>query len=105
MGVEFTNDLLRKVFQVVKYCTGSQSFVTRKSGGHFYIALKGSETFETRNMVKVLHYGISKSLSEESLSDAGSMIELGMTSFPEDTQDLWELFEKPEEKKLRKIIE
>jgi len=105
MGVEFTNDLLRKVFQVVKYCTGSQSFVTRKSGGHFYIALKGSETFETRNMAKLLHYGISKSLSEESLSDAGSMIELGMTSFPEDTQDLWELFEKPEEKKLKKIIE
>jgi hypothetical protein len=31
------------------------------------------------------------------------MIELGMVNFPEDTYDLWNLFEKKEEKKLKKF--
>ena len=104
MGVEPTNNIIRKVFQVVKYYAGSQSFITRKGGGHFYIALKGSETFETRNTVKLLQHAISKSLSEEGLSSgAGNVIESTMTSFPEDTGDLWKLFEKKEEKKAKKI--
>ena len=104
MGVESTNDLIRKVFQIVKYYAGSQSFITRKGAGHFYIALKGSESFETRNTVKLLHHAISKSLSEERLSSgAKDMIELGMVNFPEDTDDLWNLFEKKEEKKLKKF--
>ncbi len=103
-GVEGTNDILRKVFQVMKYCAGSQSFITRKSGGHFYIALKGSEIFEIRNMVKLLNHTIVKSLSEERISESGGMLQLGVTSFPEDSGDLWELFEKVE-KKLKKIID
>ncbi len=104
-GVHFTNDLLRKVLQVVKYCAGSKSFVTRKSGGHFYIALKDAETFETRNMLKFLNHAIAKSLSEERLSDTAGTVELGMVSFPEDTRELWRLFEKQEEKKFKKIID
>jgi hypothetical protein len=88
----------------VKYYAGNQSFITRKGAGHFYIALKGSETFETRNMIKLLHHAITKSLSEERLSSgARDMIELSMVNFPEDTGDLWNLFEQREEKKLKKF--
>lgn len=97
-GVEGTNELLRKVFQVMKYCAGSQSFITRKSGGHFYIVLKGSEIFEIRNMVKLLNHTIVKSLSEEKLSETGGMLQLSMASFPEDSGNLWELFEIVERK-------
>jgi len=104
MGVESTNNIIRRVFQVVKYYAGSQSFITRKSGGHFYIALKGSETFETRNMMKLLQHAISKSLSEDRVSSGvKDMIELDMTSFPGDTEDLWKLFETKEEKKSKKF--
>ena len=104
MGVESTNNIIRKVFQVVKYYAGSQSFITRKGGGHFYIALKGSETFETRNMVKLLQHAISKSLSEEGLpSGTGNVVESTMMSFPGDTGDFWKLFEPKEEKKAKKI--
>ncbi|HVN96979.1 MAG TPA: GAF domain-containing protein [Syntrophorhabdaceae bacterium] len=105
MGVEFTDNLLRKVLQVVKYCTGSKSFVTRKSGGHFYVAVKGNETFETRNMLKFLHHAISKSLSEEKLSDMGNKVEIAVANFPDDTRDLWKLFDKQKETKFRKIID
>jgi GGDEF domain-containing protein len=104
IGVESTNNLIRKVFQIVKYYAGGQSFITRKTGGHFYIALKGSETFETRNMIKLLHHAISKSLSEEGLSSGvKDMIELSMANFPGDTEDLWKLFETTEEKKPKKF--
>jgi GGDEF domain-containing protein len=104
IGVESTNNIIRKVFQIVKYYAGGQSFIARKGGGHFYIALKGSQTFETRNMVKLLQHAISKSLSEERLSlSARDMIELDIASFPEDTEDLWNLFEKKEEKKPKKF--
>jgi GGDEF domain-containing protein len=95
IGVEPTNNLIRKVFQVMKYYAGNQSFITRKGGGHFYIAVKGNETFETRNMVKLLHHALSKSLSEEKLSSgAKDMIELNIAGFPEDTADLWKFFDK-----------
>ncbi len=40
MGYEFTNDLLQKVFQVIRHCVGSNSFISRKGGGHFYILLR-----------------------------------------------------------------
>ena len=104
MGIEQANNIIRKVFQVVKYYAGSQSFITRKGGGHFYIALKGSETFETRNTVKLLQLAISKSLSEEGLSSGtGNVVESTMTSFPGDTGDFWKLFETKEEKKAKKI--
>jgi len=87
----------------VKYYAGSQSFITRKGGGHFYIALKGSETFETRNTVKFLQHAISKSLSEEGLpSGTGNVVESTMMSFPGDTGDFWKLFEPREEKKAKK---
>jgi len=105
MGVAATNDLLQKVFQVMKYCAGGKSFIARKNGGHFYIALKGSEVFETRNMMKLLNHAISKSLSDERTAESGGAIEFGMASFPEDARDLWDLFAKPEEKRLKKNID
>ena len=55
-------------------------------------------------MVKLLHHAISKSLSEERLSSGvKDMIELSMANFPEDTEDLWKLFETKEEKKPKKF--
>jgi len=105
MGSEGTNDLLRRLCQVIRYCAGGKAFVTRKGGGRFFVLLKGGETFETRNMMKLLYHAIGKSLSEEGLSTGAGMIELGTASFPDDSSDLWELFDRIEEKKIRKFIE
>ncbi len=99
MGVESTNDLIRKVFQVIKYYASDQSFITRKSAGHFYIALRGSEVFETRNTLKLLNHAINKSLSEERLSSGvKDVIEFNMASSPGDIDDLWNFFEKIEKR-------
>ncbi len=95
IGVEATNDQIRKVFQIVKYYAGNRSYIARKGGGHFYIVLREIETFEARNKVKLLQHAVGKSLSEEGLSSgAKDGIELNMMNFPEDGEDLWKFFEK-----------
>ncbi len=105
MGAEGTNDLLRKVCQVIRYCAGGNAFVARKSGGRFFVLLRGGETFETRNMMKLLYHAVGKSLAEQGLSAGAGVVELGTVSFPDDSPDLWELFDRIEEKKIRKFIE
>lgn len=105
IGSAGTNDLLRRLFQVIRHCAGSKSFVARKGGGCFLVLLRDGETFETRNMMKLLYHAIGKILTEEGLSAVAGMIELGMASFPDDSPDLWELFDRIEEKKIRKFIE
>lgn len=105
MGCEGANDLLRRICQVIRYCAGGKAFVARKSGGRFYILLKGGESFETRNMMKLLYHAIGKSLSEEGLSMGAGMIEMGTVNFPDDSSDPWELFERIEDRKIRKFIE
>lgn len=105
MGYEFTHNLLRRIFQVIRYSAGSQGYISRKGGGRFYIAVKGSDVVESRNMIKLIQHTAQKILSEERISDRGDLVECGMCLFPEDGKDLWELFEKVEEKKHRKIIE
>lgn len=99
MGVESTNELIRKIFQVIKYYGSDQSFIARKGGGHFYVVLKGGETYETRNTLKLLNHAINKSLSEERLSSGiKDVIELNVTGFPGDIDDLWNFFEKIEKR-------
>jgi GGDEF domain-containing protein len=105
MGCEGTNAFLRRICQVIRYCAGGSSFVARKNGGRFFVLLKGGEAFETRNMIKLLYHAIGKSLVEEGLSMGCGIIEIGTVNFPDDSSDPWELFERIEEKKIRKFIE
>ena len=104
-GAEFGNNILRKVFQVIKYCSGGQSYVTRRSGGHYYVMLKGAEVFESRNTAKLLHHAVGKSLAEEKLSDGQSMVEVNTVDFSGTVQDIWGVFEKNVEKRLTNIID
>lgn len=102
IGIEATNSLLKRVYQVIKYYAGDYSFICRKGGGRFIIMVKGKEAFETRNMIKLLNHAITKSLSEEQLSDGRDDVEIGMSRYPEDAQDIWGLLEKAENKTIRK---
>jgi GGDEF domain-containing protein len=105
LGCDGTNHLLRRICQVIRYCAGGKTFVARKNGGRFFVLLKGGETYETRNMMKILYHAIGKSLAEEGLSPGSGVIELGTVSYPDDSSDPWELFDRIEEKKIRKYIE
>lgn len=99
MGFEFTNGLLRKVFKIIRHCVGSQAFITRKGGGHFYVLLKDNGMVDIKNVLKILHYTINKGMSEEKLTEKMDVVESGVSSFPEESRDLWELFERAEARK------
>ena len=101
MGYEFTNGLLQKVFQVIRHCVGSNSFISRKGGGHFYILLKGRETIDARNIVKILNYTIAKNISEDIQIDQKNLTEMGVSHFPEDSKNLWELLDRAKNRKIR----
>lgn len=101
MGYEFTNRLLQKVFQVIRHCVGGNSFISRKGGGHFYVLLRGRETVDTRNIVKILNYTIAKHISEEIPVDQKNMTEMGMSHFPSDSTNLWELLDRARNVKIR----
>jgi GGDEF domain-containing protein len=101
MGYEFTNGLLQKVFQVIRYCVGSNTFISRKGGGHFYILLRGSEAIDARNILKILNYTISKNVSEEVAIDQKTMTEMGISHFPDDSKNIWELLDQAKDRKIR----
>jgi GGDEF domain-containing protein len=102
MGLSYTNNLLKKVFQIVRYCVGGQAFITRKGGGHFYVLLRSDERVEVKNIMRILNYTINKSIAEEKISDISSGLESGITRFPEDgIVSIWELLNRAEGKKDR----
>ena len=101
MGYEFTNGLLQKVFQVIRHCVGSNSFISRKGGGHFYVILRGKDALDARNVLKILNYTISKNISEDVTVDQKTMTEMGISHFPDDSKDLWELLDRAKDRKIR----
>lgn len=101
MGYEFTNGLLQKVFLVIRHCAGSNSFISRKGGGHFYILLKGREAIDARNILKILNYTIAKNISEDITIDQKNLTEMGVSHFPEDSKNLWELLDRAKDRKIR----
>jgi GGDEF domain-containing protein len=101
MGYEFTNGLLQKVFQVIRHCAGGNSFISRKGGGHFYILLKGREAIDARNILKILNYTIAKNISEDINIDQKNLTEMGVSHFPDDSKNLWELLDRAKDRKIR----
>jgi GGDEF domain-containing protein len=99
MGYESADRLLQKVYHVILYCTGSRAFVARKSGGHFYALVRGKEAAEIKNVLKVLHHTIARSISEETASEQKGVVDIGVASFPDDGTNLWDLFERVSSKR------
>jgi GGDEF domain-containing protein len=96
MGYVFTNELLKKVFQVIRYYVGSHAFIARQGGGHFYILIKNIDIIELRNITKILHYTLNKSLSEEKVIESNNLVKTGLSTYPGDGADLWEVMEAAE---------
>jgi GGDEF domain-containing protein len=102
MGYDFTNELLRKVSQVVRYCVGgSAGVVTRKGGGHFYVLMRGNKGVNVENILRIVHYTVIRSMPEEEVPDKGEPVESGLATFPEDSRSLWDLLEKADSKSHR----
>lgn len=100
MGLDFTNKLLKKVFHIIKNCVGTRAYVARKRGGHFSVLLKDSDVMEISSILRVLHYSIAKGLAEEKVDNIMNDAEIGISSFPEDSTDIWGLLDKAGHKKI-----
>ncbi len=94
LGHDYANRLLKKVFQVIRYCAGGKALVTRKGGGHFYVLLRGNGILEVNNVLKVMGYTIRKSLAEEKWLEAVGNLETGVARYPDDGNDLWDLLDR-----------
>jgi GGDEF domain-containing protein len=100
MGLSYTNNLLKKVFKIIRYCVGGQAFITRKSGGHFYVLLRSDERIDLKNIMRILDYTINKSITEENIPDISGGVETGIARFPEDgIFSTWELLNRAEGRK------
>jgi diguanylate cyclase (GGDEF)-like protein len=102
MGYEFTDNLLRKVFHVIRYSVGRNAVIAREGGGHFYIIIRDNRIVELHNVLKILHYTITKNISEEKVIENATLVESGMSNFPEDGDNLWELIAKAKDHGIRK---
>jgi len=99
-GLSYTNNLLKKVFKIIRYCVGDQAIITRKSGGHFYVLIKRTnENIKLENIIRILDHTIKKALAEENIQEISCTMETGMASLPEDGMvNIWELINKAEGK-------
>ena len=100
IGLHATNALLKKVFQIIKYCVGDQSFISRRGGGQFFVLLRSDGRVEVKSIARILNYTVSKGISEEEVSEISGSLEIGTASFPEDgATNIWDLLEKAEGRK------
>jgi len=94
-GYEFTNNVIKKVFQIIRYCVGENALITRKGGGHFYVFLKGSSEQEAKNMLKILNYTILKSIFHGEDHGEKVAIESHLASFPDDgISNIWDILDR-----------
>jgi GGDEF domain-containing protein len=92
MGTKFTDGLLMRISDTIRYCAGSRASVTRKSGGHFYVMLRDNGVTDARNVCKILQYTVAKSMANETPAGESPVVESGLACFPADTSNPWELF-------------
>lgn len=100
LGIYSTDIFLKKVFNIIRQCLGNNAVITRKSGGHFYALIGIQERPGAKNALKVLNKIVCKNLFEEKKLDIDDVIESGLSFFPEDADNLWELISKADKTKI-----
>ena len=77
MGLNFTNNLIKRVFHIIKNCVDSRSYISRRGGGRFCILLKGDDVYQTKNILRILHYSILKCLERKRLINLYAILKPG----------------------------
>ncbi|HPN97756.1 MAG TPA: hypothetical protein PLX88_04145, partial [Syntrophorhabdaceae bacterium] len=85
---------------IIKNCVDSRSYISRRGGGRFCILLKGDDVYQTKNILRILHYSILKCLEEEKIDKSICNIETGVSYFPDDGLSMWGMLEKTEKGKV-----
>lgn len=99
MGINFANNLIKRVFHIIKNCVDSNSYISRKGGGRFCVLIKDGDANQINNILRILHYSILKCLEEERVDSSICNVEIGVSRFPEDGLNVWGMLEKIEQNK------
>jgi GGDEF domain-containing protein len=95
MGIEQAEALLVRVFDVLRYCAGTRVPIGRR-GARFYLLITDNDGADPVNLLKITQHTIKKSVAKDAPVDAGDFIESGVARFPDDSRDLWQLFDRAE---------
>jgi GGDEF domain-containing protein len=97
LGIKAADAILGSMHQGIRYCMEKDAVIARSGEGHFYVAVKGAETPEGENVLKILRFTILRNLSSEVTVEKRD-IEIGTARFPKDGEDLWELLDIAEDR-------
>ncbi|HOJ43797.1 MAG TPA: diguanylate cyclase, partial [Syntrophorhabdaceae bacterium] len=100
LGIAFTDMFLNKVYNAIRQCLGNNVIVTRKSGGHFYALVDINERLNTKNALMVLNKIISKNLADEKRFEVEHIVDSGISFYPEDAKNIWELLNRADNTKI-----
>jgi hypothetical protein len=67
-----------------------------RRGARFYLLIMDSDGADPVNLLKITQHTIRKSVAKDAPIDAGDFIESGVARFPDDSRDLWQLFDRAE---------
>ena len=100
LGVEAADRLLRAMFQSIEQCLGKTAAVTRTGGSHFYAVSRDPQAIEPENLVRILNYTLQSAITDDRIQTKGTL-QIGVTGFPEDGENVWTLLNKADERRKR----
>jgi diguanylate cyclase (GGDEF)-like protein len=100
LGVEAADRLLRAMFQSIEQCLGKTGTVTRAGGSHFYAVSRDPQAIEAENLARILNYTIQSAITDDRIQTKGAL-QIGVTGFPEDDENVWTLLSKADERRER----
>jgi GGDEF domain-containing protein len=98
LGIDGTDDLLRTMNQAIEYCMGRNAIITRSGKGRFYVALPGGNVPEGENVLNILKFTVLARITNEAKVAAKNVVEIGVSYFPRDANDLWTLMDKAKDR-------
>jgi GGDEF domain-containing protein len=103
LGIEKVDAMLRRMYQGIEYCMGKNAIITRSGKGHFYIALPGGDVPEEENILNILKFSVLSQIGEDGSVASKRGIEIGVSHFPRDGQDLWTLIDRAAERGKKSV--
>lgn len=96
IGIEKTNEFLKKVAHLIKYHFGEDAIVTRKSGGSFYVLSREKENPE--KLIETVKISLLKIGEEEAFTKIEDLFDCWVFSYPEQAKTISDLLKKLEKK-------
>jgi GGDEF domain-containing protein len=101
LGIDYTDDLLRTMYQAIEYCMGRNAIITRSGKGRYYVALPGGDVPERENVLNILKFTVLSRIADEIKVVTKNVVEIGVSYFPRDGDDLWILMDMAKDRGSR----